>query len=78
MRAVDDFKDIVAIDNPKTSSSTLEIVQGLTHVTLGSEDKGCHSIVGDLDILGRGNLLDSTDQLGISQAGVPKDGTSRL
>lgn len=45
MRAIDHTEDIVAIDEAKPCMRTLQIVDRLSHITLGTEDQCSNSIV---------------------------------
>jgi hypothetical protein len=51
VRAVDYTEHIVSTDKTETGRGTLQVVDGLTHITLGTENKSSNSIFGVLDLL---------------------------
>lgn len=78
MRAVDDTEDIVTTDESETRPSTLKVVDGLSHVALGTEDQGRKSILCDLDLFGFNYLIQSVQDFSVGQASVSKDCTAGL
>lgn len=78
VRAVHDTEHIVTTDKTKARPSTLQVIDSLTHITLGTEDQGCNSVLGVLDFFSLADLHDPLDDLGVCQAGVAEDCTTRL
>jgi hypothetical protein len=76
MWAVDDFEDVVAVDEAEAGVGRLQVVDCLSHVAFGGEDERCEAVVGILYILGFADLQDAAHDLGVGEAGVAKDGAS--
>ena len=73
MRRIHHLEHIVPIHETETGPGGLQIVHGLSHVTLGAEAEGRDAVVGVGDGLGGTDLVEAEDELGVGQAGVAED-----
>jgi len=78
MGTVDDTEHIVPTDEAKSRPGTLQVVEGLAHVTFGTEDQGSYSIFRVLDLLGLADLHQSLHDLSVGQSCISKNGATRL
>lgn len=78
VRLVADLEDVVLRDKAESGPCRLEVVDGLAHVALGSEDEGLQALVVVLDFFSGANLLQALQDLGVAQLAVPQDGATRL
>jgi len=78
VRLINNSEDIVSIDETETSMSTLQVVDGLSHVTLCAEDQSSKTILGVFDLLSFAYLVQTLDNLSIGQTRVSEDCTTRL
>ena len=78
MRAVHHLKYVIPIHEPESRVCALQVVDGLSHVTFGGEHQRRDAIFGEFDLLSLTYLLETLDNLTISEAGVAKDSTARL
>lgn len=76
MGAVDDTEHIVSTDEAESRPGTLQVVEGLAHVTLGTEDQGGDSIFRVLDLLGFADLHQSLHDLSVGQSCISKNGAT--
>ena len=56
VRRINHFEDIVARDEAETGKSGLQVVDGLTHITLGTKDQRRETVVAVLDLFGLDDL----------------------
>ena len=78
MRAVHHLEYVIPIHEPESRVCALQVVDGLSHVTFGGEHQRRDAIFREFDLLGLADLLETLDNLTISEAGVAKDSTARL
>lgn len=78
MRAIHDLEYIIAAYKAEASRSTLQVVDGLSHVPFCTKDKRSNTIVTVLNILCFADLIKPLHNLSICQPRVSQYGTSRL
>lgn len=75
---VADLEDVVVRNEAESTPRALEVVDGLSHVSLSREDERRKSLVVVLDSLRLANLLQALEHLGVAQLAVPQDRAAGL
>ena len=78
MRAVDNAEHVVSADKTESRPCTLQVIDRLAHITLGTEYQGSDTVLRVFNLLRLADLFQALDNLPIGQPGVSKDSTSRL
>lgn len=78
MRAVHHSEHIVPAHESEPGTCTLQIVDRLPHVSLGTEHERRNPVIAILHILRLADLVQPLDHLRVCEARVPQDGATGL